>query len=180
MSIEKIYKNLCGTKSDINEHLPTLVKYGKEVDHITEFGVRSGRSTVAFLYANPKKMISYDRNPFKQFYKIRPFVGDNFKFRMADTLRLEIEETDLLFIDTYHSYTQLKKELNLHGNKARKYIIFHDTETFGYKGMDGKTPGLLQAIYEFMGDKWKIKESFKNNNGLLILERIDESNNGSV
>ena len=47
----------------------------------------------------------------------------DFLFTEADVLKIEIEETDLLFIDTYHAYQQIKGEFELHGNKAKKYII---------------------------------------------------------
>jgi len=169
INLKEEYSKLCTTKSDINEHLPTLTKYGKEVYHITEFGVRSGRSTIAFLYSDPIILVSYDLKPTK--FKYKGFESPNFTLVKGNTLKIEIDETDLLFIDTDHTYTQLSGELKLHGNKVRKYIIFHDTEIFGKVGMDKKQPGLLQAIYEFMGDTWKIKERFKNNNGLVIIER---------
>ena len=63
-NIEIRYQYLCDHASDINQHLPTLREYGEKVDHITEFGVRSGVSTVAFLHAHPKQLISYDINPY--------------------------------------------------------------------------------------------------------------------
>ena len=53
-------------------------------------------------------------------------------FFVADTRQLEIEETDLLFIDTWHDYLQLKKELFRHSNKVKKYIILHDTVFYGF------------------------------------------------
>ena len=37
------------TKSDINEHLAVMHKYADECNHITEFGVRTGVSTWAWL-----------------------------------------------------------------------------------------------------------------------------------
>jgi hypothetical protein len=177
-SLKHIYELKCSTPSDINEHLPTLKKYAEECDHITEMGVRWVVSTYALLMGKPKKMISYDINeiiwqPITEMVK-----GDtNFEFRVANTLDLEIEETDLLFIDTLHNYNQLKGELELHGNKARKYIIFHDTTTFEWIGesyenkMDEK--GLWYAIEEFLetNPHWEILERFTNNNGLTILKR---------
>jgi hypothetical protein len=60
IDLASTFEMLCKTESDINEHLPTLYDYGRRVDHITEFGVRNGRSTVAWQYANPKTLISYD------------------------------------------------------------------------------------------------------------------------
>ena len=100
--------------------------------------------------------------------------GIDFQFKIANTLDLEIEETDLLFLDTDHTYNQVKGELSLHGNKSKKFIIFHDTTTFEFKGMNGDTIGLWPAIEEFMSENphWVICERFNNNNGLTILKRI--------
>ena len=165
------------TRSDINEHLPTLLKYGRSVGHITEFGVRGGCSTLAWWYAWPVTLRCYDIAPCEAHDFFMSKMGNpdwlDYKFIQADVLEIEIEETDLLFIDTYHTYTQLSKELALHGNKSRKYLIFHDTVTFGKRGEDYKKPGLIQAINEFFWDNkhWSIKEIFSNNNGLLVLER---------
>jgi len=175
--LEDKYNELCNTGSDINEHLPTLFKYGKMVDHITEFGVRKGVSTTAFLYSQPKELISYDitdrKFNHKFFKKIIP-SSTKFVFVKVSTLEVTIKETDLLFIDTYHSYDQLSVELKLHGNKSKKYIIFHDTQTYGTEGMDKKKPALQKAIYNFLNDNkhWILKEEFLNNNGLIIIERV--------
>jgi len=168
-NIEIRYNYLCERASDINEHLSTLVMYGKQVDHITEFGVRSGVSTVAFLHACPEQLISYDIN----LCSIAVPKEYGFKFIQADVLNIEIEETELLFIDTYHTYEQLSQELSLHGDKSRFYLIFHDTETFGTCGEDGSLPGLMVAIREFMflHPWWTLARQYKNNNGLTILKR---------
>lgn len=79
------------------------------------------------------------------------------------------------FIDTLHTYDQLKQELRLHGNKAKKFIAFHDTHTFGINGEDQKDKkGLLPAIIEFMIDNphWNFKIHKTNNNGMTVLERV--------
>ena len=70
-------------------------------------------------------------------------------------------------------YDQLKKELELHGNKAKKYLAFHDTVTFGTRGESSGHKGLMPAIEGFLQDnpQWAIKHHYKNNNGLLVLER---------
>lgn len=36
-------------------------------------------------------------------------------------------QVDLLFIDTWHVYGHLKRELALHAPRVRKYIAMHDT-----------------------------------------------------
>ena len=59
-NLEEVVNEIHQHSSDINEHIPTLIKYGHECDHITEMGVRWVRSTWAFLGSAPKKLISYD------------------------------------------------------------------------------------------------------------------------
>ena len=176
--LQEIYEGMCNTPSDINEHLPTLKRYAEECEHITEMGVRWVVSTYALLMGKPTKMISYDINSI-HWDVIRDMVKEDtdFSFQCANTLDLEIEETDLLFIDTLHNYNQLKGELKLHGNKSKKYIIFHDTTSFEWIGesYEGKVDekGLWYAIEEFLEENshWELHERFTNNNGLTILKR---------
>lgn len=166
------YNLLCKIESDINEHLPVLKKYSEQCESIVEMGVRSIVSTWAFLAAKPKKMISIDiihpsfyNADLDEVIKLCQLEGIDFKFIQQSTLDIVIDETDLLFIDTDHTYKQLKSELYLHGNKSRKFIIMHDTKV---------CPEMLPAIDEFLKDNkhWVFKEILRNNNGLTILERI--------
>lgn len=162
----------CNTPSDINEHLRTLFDLGLEIYQITEMGVRWGNSTTAFLNLavnHDKKLISIDykedKNVREWFNKAND-LGKSAFYLIASTLLIDIEPTDLLFIDTEHTYQQLKTELSLHGNKAKKYIVMHDTSTF---------PDLNLAINEFLANNshWKIKKVFTHNNGLTVLERTN-------
>lgn len=180
--IDRIFSMFCNAPTDINEHLPTLKKYSTGLNHVVEMGVRGIVSTWAFLSARPKKLTSIDiEHPSKSGGNLNLVIQEaikeniEFNFIQGDTTKLEIDECDLLFIDTWHVYDQLKIELSLHGNKAKKFIIFHDTETFGTRGETPGYQGLIPAIEEFLNDNkhWKIKEIFKNNNGLTILERIN-------
>lgn len=189
--IRKKYKEKCRKKSDINEHLPTLFKYARRSDHVTEMGVRSVVSTWAFLFANPRTLVSYDilkNTGVDEAVILSKRYNVNFNFIEADVLKIEIENTDLLFIDTLHTYAQLTQELNLHAQKVDKYIILHDIETFAYqdekiyyhaseitKAYKSNKAGLVRAVNDFLktpsGAHWKIHKLFKNNNGLLILKR---------
>jgi len=181
MSLQERYESKCQMGSDINEHLPTLKRYAEECDHITEMGVRWVVSTYAFMMGKPKRMISYDIDPVENHGTSREElktlaleVGVDFDFYVGDTTEITIEETDLLFIDTWHVYQQLKKELELHAMNVKKYIIFHDTTTFEFNGEGvGGHRGLWPAIAEFLVENtdWEIHERFTNNNGLTILKR---------
>ena len=173
MSITKEYELRCNTTSDINENLNVLMNLAKECNHVTEMGVRALVSTYAFLEGlkGRGKLISIDIEPPSRFggdlleaERLAKEEGVDFTFILADTLEVEIEETDFLFIDTLHEYPQLKAELARHSDKARKYIGFHDTVSCETE--------LMPAINELIAQgKWKIKEHHTNNNGILILER---------
>jgi len=177
-----MFEALCKKESDINEHLPTLRDLAKECNHVTEMGVRYIVSTWAFIEGLEagKNLVSIDITHPAVFGGDLGAVhtacnkkGINFEFRLGDTREIEIAETDLLFIDTLHRYGQIKAELAKHGNKAKKYIAFHDTTSFETKGENDIDEGIWKAIEEFMvaNPHWKIKHRYTNNNGLTILER---------
>jgi len=190
--LEQIVNQIYSTPSDINEHIPALIEYASECEHITEMGVRGITSTWAFLGAAPKKLISYDiEYPSKWggdinlVYEVAKQYGLNYEFRKENVLKIEIEETDLLFLDTWHAYCQLKAELELHHSKARKYIIMHDTTSYEFRdepltsenAWEGDPPsgkGLWAAITEFLesNHEWILDKRYTNNNGLTILKRV--------
>jgi len=191
MTITEQFQLRVNSPSDINEHMEALKKYASECKHITEMGVRTVVSTWAFLEASPKRLVSIDINPcpINDAAKAASDAGIDFEFIQASTLDIEIEETDLLFIDTWHVYQQLKQEFKLHCDKARKYIILHDTTTFGERGESGSEmrinimtnqmemvpfKGLWPAVEEFLQEhpEWKVKHRYTHNNGLTVLERI--------
>jgi len=202
--IEDFFAKACVMPSDINEHLPLLqaltqecVKHGRTSTnapsggHVTEFGLRwATGSTVAFLAGKPKQLVSWDLEPLHVVHQnvldllravaldergqAKPPGQTRWQPRTGDTLEITIEETDLIFFDTLHTAKQLLAELFRHGPKARKYIVCHDTQTFGDVGEDGSTPGLLAAINRFQKEwfpLWRVIEKRTNNNGLVVLQR---------
>jgi hypothetical protein len=188
--IENMYNELLQIPSDINEHLPTLREYSEKCKHITEMGVRTPTSTWAFLASTPDKLISYDIVNAPGIDEIKSITKESnldFEFIVDDVLNVEIEQTDLLFIDTLHTYNQLNQELILHSHKVNKYIILHDTVTYGFtdeqiydhasdyiKSTDKSKSGLRYAISEFLNlnSDWVIEREYLNNNGLIILMKI--------
>ena len=68
---------------DIREHLPTLYKYASQCKTITEFGVRDGISSWAFLMGLPNEYTAYDINDFAgelAFSRISSVLGVNYSF----------------------------------------------------------------------------------------------------
>lgn len=184
------FQELRGTPSDINEHFDALLKYGSECKHITEFGVRKICSTWAFLAAKPNKLISYDlKDPsffggdLSEVINATKEANINFEFKEGDSTKITIENTDLLFIDTWHTNDQLSLELKLHAHNVNKYLIFHDTstyewidESFNHVNSWDQTfigGGLWTAIKNFLliNNNWIMQERFENNNGLTILKK---------
>jgi cephalosporin hydroxylase len=121
-------------------------------------------------------MHSYEYMPqpgIEDFFKQAKESGRNVTLHVADTRKVEIEPTDLLFVDSLHIYEQVQKELELHADKAKKYIVFHDTTSFEHNGEFGGR-GIWPAIQEFMDShpEWQMKHRYTNNNGLTVLQRV--------
>lgn len=185
------YYKACATPSDINEHLPVLFGLAEDCSHITEMGVRDGKSTRAFLYSG-RTLRSYDLYLDKDvsfLFSLADSSGADVEYIKGDSTKVDIEETDLLFIDTWHCYDQVKAELNRHHSKVRKYIAFHDTHSFAINGerfsgsekevltdVVDNPMGILPAIIEFMIEhpEWSFFIHRKNNNGLTVLKRSYE------
>lgn len=174
--LDKEYVIACNNDTDINQHLPALKDLAMSCDSVVEMGTRDGQSTRAFLTTNAK-IVAYDLEidpVVDELFSIAKQNGKDTNYVKADVLSINIDEVDFLFIDTLHTYDQLKQELKLHGNKAKKYLGFHDTHTFGTTGEIHNSVGLLPAIIEFIiqNPHWKFKSHNINNNGLTILERV--------
>lgn len=201
--IKSKYEHLCSRRSDINEHLPTLYKYASECDSVIELGVRGVVSSYAFIYGllnnqkSTKKIFMNDISPcnINNILDNTKTLDIDVKYKWINDLQLEIPENyDITFIDTWHVYAQLKRELDKFSQVTNKYIIMHDTTVDGIHGesmrkrmniesqskntgfpIDEISKGLQPAIDEFLvkNSNWKVKEVFTNNNGLTILERIE-------
>jgi hypothetical protein len=208
------YLELCNTPSDINEHLPTLKEYAQECDSVFETGVRGVVSSYALLYGLVENTNTHNKQIFlndidmcdiNDFKKIAEANSISVKYAWVSNLDLVFSNNqnfDLTFIDTWHVYGQLKRELEKFSKITNKYIIMHDTEIDGIEGetkrlygmyndlyvsnnLDDlvnrtKIPkheilkGLLPAIDEFLiaNTNWIMEKQYKNNNGLTILKRI--------
>lgn len=82
----------------------------------------------------------------------------------------------MLFIDTWHVYEQMALELQF-AECVSKYIVAHDTETFGLDGEARGQMGIWPAIGEFLrgNPQWEIHQVWTNNNGLVVLRRTSGS-----
>lgn len=197
MTIAQKYEQLRASPSDINELLDLLSYYSLGCPVITEFGTRRCVSAYAFLLAQPAKFITYDIERYPEVEELEALAraeGHNLTFHQQDVLEVDIEPTDVLFIDTFHTAEQCALELERHADKVYGRLIFHDVHTFWEKGeqpYEGVTVlwqeqdtapgvnhfttfrGLKYAIEPFMAAHPEWKEIYRTdkNNGLLVLER---------
>ena len=195
---------LCSKSSDINEHLPTLYKYSNDCESVLELGVRGIVSSWAISYGllNNNKEEKYhfinDLNEcdINEIYSKSLETDIKIEHKWINDLELVFDRNfDMVFIDTWHVYGQLKRELEKFSKVTNKYIIMHDTTVDEYAGetircgwnaheqskntgipVEEITKGLWPAVEEFLilyKNEWKLKERFSNNNGLTILEKIN-------
>ena len=201
--INTTYDKLCNnTSSDINEHLPTLYRYARECESILETGVRGCISSWALtkgLLENGKEkrllfMNDLTKCDINKLLKATSTLPIEMKYKWINNLQLELpQNVDMTFIDTWHVYGQLKRELAKFSKVTNKYIAMHDTtvdaihgETIrcrmnaekqskasGYPIEEIKC-GLQKAIDEFLesNPEWVLDACYTNNNGLTILKRV--------
>jgi hypothetical protein len=187
--IKEKYEYYINQVSDIYEHLPTLKRYGSKCNTIVEIVNRHNtETTYSFLSSNPKKMISvYYNSNFSDIDVIKKWTDkNNINYKYYDINKFDMCNTDLLFISNNHTYNDTLDNLNKYKNHVNKYLIIDQTEI--YKNVDEvifdnnkneqnntntKKQGVYNAILNFTkkNKTWIIKESFKNNNGLIILKK---------
>ena len=183
--INKVLPQIAPMCIDMWEHFPTLRDLAKDCQSVVEMGVRGGCSAYALaagLEMSPlpdRWMLYLDINDCRnaKLEELATASGIKIEFQKVDSRYVEIPETDLLFIDTLHTYGQLKTELALHQSKAKKYIVMHDTDApWGFKNeVDDGSPdrGLWPAIQEFLLDSedWDLMKRYRNCHGLTVLAR---------
>jgi len=191
------------TPSDIFEHLPTLKQYASECESVLELGVRRCVSSWALglgLLENglsTKQMVMNDISNCNTSKIESAASGTSLRITTVwkNNLELELaEDVDMTFIDTWHVYAQLKRELARFAPRTKKYIIMHDTTIDEWAGETQRNihkydvqqqsretgfpveeilKGLWPAIEEFLAanKEWELHARWTNNNGLTILKR---------
>ena len=147
-----------------------IVEKMQECESYTELGVNQGATLAAAMLTNPIKVRAYDISLKPYNFAKRHF--DNYtnsndidyKIFEDNTLQVKLDPVDLLYIDTLHRYDHLTKELALHGDKAKKYIVFHDTHA---------QQGLKKAVQEYVQahPEWSIVTDCQDSVGFMTIKR---------
>jgi len=182
--------------SDMSKHFDALREYGQDCSLIHELGVREIGSSWAFLKGladrgNAMVTIAEDRrklemSPITALISIDHVHPDKFagegtlaefqkharennvhhEFIESSSLDVTIEHSHCIFFDTDHTYKQLSQELQLHGNKSNKYLLFHDTI--------GCANEIVPAINEFLEEnsEWIVFDHSVESQGMTSLARM--------
>lgn len=189
-SIESIYARHCATQTAITPHLPRLRALAEGLDLAVEFGVKRGASSSALLMG-AKRVLSFDVVETREARELQAVAGERWEYRIEDSRAAAVPACGLLFVDSLHDYPQCKAELDAHGMKATRYLVFHDVLTFGAVGADGETGrhkwayvagkgsvpseclGVRPAIDDFQiaHPEWHLAAVYHDSHGLLVLER---------
>ena len=178
--------------NDSDQHLLTLFGIALEIKakKILELGVRDGHTTIPLLLAaviTEGLLTSVDIN--NTTFTTPAEVRENHKFIMSDAIKFlqncvdNNTKYDLIFIDDWHTYEHVKKELELI-SKISDYstvILLHDLMCStaphyfhpslpSYDGGEWEGGGPFKAVYELDINEWEWA-TIPVNNGLTLLRK---------
>lgn len=200
--LKQQYHIHCAGPSDIFEHVSVLHDLSIQCTIVTEIGLRTMNSTWGILQGlseNPSNNCVYtgidlDIPPADIFNRAKSLAERNnikFNFVHANDMDIDIDPTELLFIDSMHTYCHLTYELEKFCGKVSKFIAMHDTdEPWGFiddfqqyhgdkseypDSIDKTKAGLWQAVLDFLDrhPEWILQERRTNNHGFTILKRVE-------
>lgn len=199
--LKQQYELNCNNSSDIQDHIPSLMNLSKECASVTEIGLRDMYSTWGVLQG-----LSENNSPVRVYTGIDLAYPPSDIFRRASTLSekndiifnfinandmdIDIKPTDMLFIDSLHTYCHLTYELEKFSSKVNKYIAMHDTdEPWGFiddfqqyhgdkseypANIDRNKQGLWQAVLDFLErhPEWTLHQRKFTSHGFTVLKRV--------
>ena len=177
VNLDEAHDLICTNWSDIRAHIPALEQAASEATSIIELGVRSGVSTIAFLYAMREQVTPDMVGARGTVYSVDvdwptgPFTGllseiaaeralGAWEFIHGDDLSPPVldrlpDEADVVFIDTTHGYEQTLNELMIYKPLVNDggRILLHDVmleHPVTAPGDDPRFP-VKQAVEKFCG-----------------------------
>ena len=188
--LPSIMNDVINGNGDSDKHLMTLfsIAIGIKAKKILELGVRNGKTTLPLLLAakiNNGKVVSIDIN--ETTFTPPDDLKEYLEFKQMDALKYledvnKDEPFDLIFIDDWHAYKHVKKELEfidkmvspksvvllhdlMYGNHAPHYHA--DLTLVDGQWADG---GPYRAVAELNQQFWEFS-TIPVNNGLTLLRK---------
>jgi len=173
--LEAVFKWCKRTPRDIDQHLDALREVASKVSRVTAITKRR-EDAVAWVAAGCESVIAYCTEPdplHERLGQLRPGVLEVKNLRSVDVP--EIEETDLLYIDSQHTMKDLLRELNAHYDKVTRFIVVRGSQTNGERGEDGGL-GLLPALRRFMKENRELSviDQRQQQYGMTILSKLPQ------
>jgi hypothetical protein len=200
--LNELYEHVCQHPSDINLHLPELKRLASECSSVVEIGMRGMVSSWGILEGLSENKATHRSYLGIDMTAPRPETlgwarrlaeanGISFTFWMKNDFDVEIPRTEMLFIDSLHTYCHLTYELEKFSPYVEKYIAMHDTsEPWGYsddteyKGnyseypywQDREKRGLWPAVEDFLErhPEWSLEKRDEQCHGLTTLKRLKD------
>tara|TARA_B100001287_G_scaffold42930_1_gene32018 strand:- start:7273 stop:7842 length:570 start_codon:yes stop_codon:yes gene_type:complete len=159
--------------ADYCEQHDALMKYAKDCKTYAELGTHQGGTLACALLAGFKYIegVDIDMHRYRKF--LQPLAEKHAKSKKIVLKIREVDSTsmdsigpqvDMLLIDSYHRAYHMQKELQMHGGRAKKYIIAHDTWSVSE---------LHDCLEEwcFNNPGWSVLERGKTNVGYTVLKK---------
>jgi predicted O-methyltransferase YrrM len=188
--VHTVINDVIDGNGDSDKHLMTLfsIALGSKSKKILELGVRNGKTTLPLLLAakiNGGKVISIDINDTR--FTPPDDLKDYLEFVKMDALQYlkdvnKEEPFDLIFVDDWHSYQHVKKELEYIDQMVspRSIVLLHDLMYGNYTPhyhsdltlTEGQWAegGPYRAVAELNSQFWEFS-TLPFNNGLTILRK---------
>jgi len=188
--LNNVINDVVNGNGDSDKHLMTLfsIALGTKSKKILELGVRDGKTTLPLLLAakmNNGKVTSIDIND--TIFTPPEELKEYLEFKKMDALKYleevsKDEPFDLIYIDDWHAYQHVKKELEyidqmvsprtvillhdlMYGNHAPHY---HSDLTLKHGQWEGGGP--YRAVAELNPQFWEFS-TIPVNNGLTLLRK---------
>ncbi len=199
LEIEKEYICRYFIVSDLNEHLPRLRKVASECASATELGLDQMIATWGILMGltengSPDRLyvgIAKALPPVEAYsvaYDLAEAEGIEFEYMDGNCKLSDLPSTDLLYIDSMHTYCHLTFQLEALSSKVNKFIAIPYTcsqwshaDDPAYLGnyseypdtIDRNKRGLRTAVDDFLSHhpEWSLYEHFEDHQGFTILKR---------
>ena len=188
--LKKLSNKALVGKNDSDEHLLTIFSIAASCKgkNFLELGVRSGSTTLPILMAatlNQGKLVSVDKK--QTSFKPHTKYKNHFSFVKKDTIAFlkkikKDEKFDFVYIDDWHSYSHVKKEIELIDKfiSPTSIVLIHDlmygnSQPFYHTDLTLKNGqwangGPYRAIAELDLQFWEWS-TLPWNNGLTILRK---------